>query len=372
MSEIKMNSALVTTAQINFMSMAEWTRETLPGSVIGPTNQPAWPRLSVTRATGVSNMSEHDRATERGTSTENSQTAADKKAVSFHEHKTAEMCLQWTILPLDHMNALLDLSVDQVQLRFEDILGLKKHQTCLKEAALLDYFVVGFWWAKEMNFTCQQISFILALLQLLLDNIKDKQMPRSENFKVFDKKLLSARKSSADTDVNPLFDSVQIKSIMDYFKSSLFQHYRLYQFLFTQPRDEVLLGMEDTDMRTIDMANSKDFAAPLEEGMTSEVYFRYMASSPATPLTQGLDECLEKNEDEPGKSQQVEGHESLEGFSVEDVREVLGEMTKEMLTKLQADFTEKLRLQEETYTSSWCGLTSRQHWWGFAPWSDVK
>ncbi|KAL6474698.1 hypothetical protein MHYP_G00157380 [Metynnis hypsauchen] len=258
------------------------------------------------------------------------------------------MFLQWTLLPLDHMNALLDLSVDQVQLRFEDILGLKKHQTCLKEAALLDYFVVGFWWAKEMNFTCQQISFILALLQLLLDNIKDKQMPRSENFKVFGKKLLSARKSAADTDVNPLFDSDQIKSIMDYFKSSLFQHHRLYEFLFTQPRDEVLLGME----RCIDVANSNDFPAPLEEGMPSEVYFRYMASSPATPLTQGLDECLKKNEEEPGKSQQAEDHESLEGFSVEDVREVLGEMTKEMLTKLQADFTEKLRLQEETYTSS--------------------
>ncbi|KAL7857592.1 hypothetical protein SRHO_G00164910 [Serrasalmus rhombeus] len=263
------------------------------------------------------------------------------------------MFLEWTLLPLDHMNALLDLSVDQVQLRFEDILGLKKHQTCLREAALLDYFVVGFWWAKEMNFTCQQISFILALLQLLLDNVKDKQMPRSENFKVFDKKLLSARKSSADTDVNPLFDSDQIKSITDYFKSSLFQHYRLYQFLFTQPRDEVLLGME----RNIDVANSNDFAAPLEEGMPSEVYFRYMASSPATPLTQGLDECV-KNEEEPGKSQQAERRGSLEGFSAEDVREVLGEMTKEMLTKLQADFAEKLRLQEETYASRLDSLKS--------------
>ncbi|XP_036427589.1 ciliary-associated calcium-binding coiled-coil protein 1 [Colossoma macropomum] len=298
-------------------------------------------------------MSGPDRATERGISTENSQTAADKKAVSFHENETAEIFLQWTLLPLDHMNALLDLSVDQVQLRFEDMLGLKKHQTCLNEAALLDYFVAGFWWAKEMNFTCQQISFIMALLQLLLDNIKDKQMPCSENFKVFAKKLLTARKSSADT-VSPLFDSDQIKSITDYFKSSLFQHYRLYQFLFTQPRDEVLLGME----RSIEVANSSDFAAPLEEGMPSEVYFRYTASSPATPLAQGLDECLQKNEEEPGESQQAEGHESLEGFSMEDVREVLGEMTKEMLTKLQADFTEKLRLQEETYTSRLDSLKS--------------
>lgn len=57
---------------------------------------------------------------------------------------------------------------------FEEMLGLKKHQSCVLEAAQLDYFVAGFWWAKEMNFTCQQISFIMALLQLLLDNIASK------------------------------------------------------------------------------------------------------------------------------------------------------------------------------------------------------
>lgn len=57
-----------------------------------------------------------------------------------------------------------------------DVLDLKRHKACLKEAALLDYFVAGFWWAKEMTFTCQQISFIMALLQLLLDNIKGKYL----------------------------------------------------------------------------------------------------------------------------------------------------------------------------------------------------
>ncbi|KAI4898714.1 hypothetical protein NFI96_030595 [Prochilodus magdalenae] len=253
----------------------------------------------------------------------------------FKEKDSAEMLPQWTLLPQDHMNALLDLSVDQVQLQFEDLLGLKKTQTCLKEAALLDYFVVGFWWAKEKNFTCQQISFVMALLQLLIDNMKDRQMAFAENFKAFTQKLLGTRKSTVDTGANPLFDVDQIKSITDYFKSSLFQHYRLYQFLFTHPRDEMLLGME----RSVEVANSSDFAAPLEEGIPSEVYFRDMAPSPAPPPTQGPDECLEKSKEEPGESEQEEGRENLEGFSVEDVREVLGETTKEMLTKLQVPFT---------------------------------
>ncbi|XP_066522507.1 ciliary-associated calcium-binding coiled-coil protein 1 isoform X2 [Hoplias malabaricus] len=261
---------------------------------------------------------------------------------------------QWSILAQDQISLLLELTVDQVQMQFEDILGFKKHQTCLKEAAILDYFVAGFWWAKEMNFNCQQISFIMALLQLLLDNLKDKQMPFSENIKAFTQNLLTTRKSSADTNVKPLFDRDQIKSITDYFKSGLFQHYRLYQFLFTHPRNEMLQGME----RNIEVVNAGVFAAPLEEGIPSEVYLRYIAPAPETPPPQELEECLEKHEEEPGESEQREGHTILEDFSVEDVREVLGEMTKEMLTKLQAEFTEKLRIQEESYTSRLDSLKS--------------
>lgn len=60
--------------------------------------------------------------------------------------------------------------------KFVDVLDLKKHETCVKEASLLDYFIGGFWWTIEMGFTCQQTSFIMALLQLMLDNIKSKSV----------------------------------------------------------------------------------------------------------------------------------------------------------------------------------------------------
>ncbi|XP_076856707.1 ciliary-associated calcium-binding coiled-coil protein 1 [Brachyhypopomus gauderio] len=296
-------------------------------------------------------MSGLERGREGKKSHEISKRVTDKKDALSNE---SEILPQWTLLPHEQINMLLDLSVDEVQLQFEDVLNLKRHQTCLKEAVLLDYFVAGFWWAKEMNFTCQQISFIMALLQLLLDNIKKQQMSFIENFKEFTKTLLATRKStsSVDTDINLLFNMDQIRSITDYFKSSLFQHYRLYEFLFNHPRDERLLGME----RNIEVVNCTNFAAPLEEGMPTDVYFRYIAPPPARPPDQGLGECLEKNEEGPGEGEQDKMHEILEDFSVEDVQEVLGEMAKEMLAKLQEDFAERLRLQEEAYTARLEGL----------------
>lgn len=42
----------------------------------------------------------------------------------------------------------------------------------MKEAALLDYHVCGFWWAKEASFTPAQTSFTMAVLHMLLDNMR--------------------------------------------------------------------------------------------------------------------------------------------------------------------------------------------------------
>ncbi|MCJ8738325.1 hypothetical protein PDJAM_G00034520 [Pangasius djambal] len=166
-------------------------------------------------------MSGLERARERGKSAEKSKTDTDKKDARLNVNEAGEKFPQWPCLSCENINLLMELSVDQVQLQFVDVLDLKKHQTCVKEASLLDYFVAGFWWAKEMSFTCQQISFIMALLQLLLDNIKDKHMPFADNFKEFTRMLLATRQSSpsASATVNPLFDVDQIKSITDYFRS---------------------------------------------------------------------------------------------------------------------------------------------------------
>ncbi|XP_077061908.1 ciliary-associated calcium-binding coiled-coil protein 1 isoform X2 [Siphateles boraxobius] len=219
---------------------------------------------------------------------------------------------QWEPLKHDQINILLNLPVDQVQLQFEDILNFKKHQTCLKEAAQLEYFVSGFWWAKEMNFTSQQISFIMALLQQLLDSIK-----------------------------------YQIKAITDYFKTSLFQHYRQYELVFSHRREEQLLKIE----KCIELINPADFAAPLEEGMPTDLYFHYVDPPRVQTPEKGTEESHEEDMEEAGKAELEESPENHVGFSVEDVQEVLGEMTQEMLAKLQADFTEKLRVHEETYIS---------------------
>lgn len=53
-------------------------------------------------------------------------------------------------------------------------LNFKNLQTCLRDAILLDYYVSGFCWAKEMNFSIDQYSKFMTLLDMLLHNLQSK------------------------------------------------------------------------------------------------------------------------------------------------------------------------------------------------------
>ncbi|XP_055793845.1 ciliary-associated calcium-binding coiled-coil protein 1-like [Salvelinus fontinalis] len=268
--------------------------------------------------------------------------ANDRNDAASKDNDAEKANPQWKLISHEQINTLLDLTVEQVQLQFEEILGLKNYQTCLKEAALLDYFVSGFWWAREMNYTCQQISFIMALLQVLLDNIREKQMPFVDNLNEF-AKLMSGTRQSPSPEVDSLFDAEHAVCITDYLKCSLFQNYQLYEFLFNQPREELLLG----EKRTIEVISSADCGAPLEEGMNTEDYLHYM--TPVDQQEEGQRSSQEEDGEGPaetGLQQEKENKATeFEGFNVQDVKD----LTNEMLGDLQAEFTEKLRVQEETF-----------------------
>ncbi|MGH0129631.1 UNVERIFIED_CONTAM: hypothetical protein FKN15_044253 [Acipenser sinensis] len=227
----------------------------------------------------------------------------EKKQNKDNEASEKEHTFAWKFLSHSQVNMLSELSVEEVQKKMEDILQFKNRQMCLKEAALLDYYVSGFWWTKEMNFTSQQISGFMTLLRMLLENAK-KHMSLVENWKELAKTMAGIRQSSPVGKGGIEFFSVdQAISIIDYFKSSLFQHYKLYKFLFSQPRDELVLGLE----------------------MGKQDY------------------------DERTSVTEAEVKDPLEGYTVEDVKSVLGLVTRDVIGNLQTEISEKLRVQEETY-----------------------
>ncbi|XP_068439767.1 ciliary-associated calcium-binding coiled-coil protein 1-like [Clinocottus analis] len=177
--------------------------------------------------------------------------------------------LQWEAAPQQQVHSLLASTRDGLQLEMTEILGFRNHLVCMKEAALLDYYVCGFWWAKEANFTPMQTSFIMAVLHILLKKIREKQMPFVENLTGFAVALGAASQClTSEKDTTPLLNEEEATALIHYIRNSLFQKYRLYELLFTTSRDELLTGTE----RTIEVFGCQGALTPLEEGIPTHLY----------------------------------------------------------------------------------------------------
>ncbi|XP_034425546.1 ciliary-associated calcium-binding coiled-coil protein 1 isoform X2 [Hippoglossus hippoglossus] len=168
------------------------------------------------------------------------------KVEDSEPQKTAPAFLLWDEPPHLRTVALQRRSAAELEAELKEILGLRNHQTCMKEAALLDYYVCGFWWTKEKKFSPAQTSFTTAVLHMLMDNIRGKQMGLLENLMEFAKALAPACQCwTSGGDTTSLLDRKEAKEFISYVTNSLFQKHRLYELVLTTPREELLMGLEE-------------------------------------------------------------------------------------------------------------------------------
>ncbi|XP_067858869.1 ciliary-associated calcium-binding coiled-coil protein 1 isoform X2 [Heptranchias perlo] len=253
-----------------------------------------------------------------------------------------ENSLAWKFLSFSQTSDLVQLTVDEVQKTLAEILQLIQYQNCMKEAVLLDYYVSGFWWAKEQNFTLQQISTFMTLLHIILENISDKHLPLLDNLKEFTKVMAKIGQSRSEKSGDVEFFTVdQAKAIINYMKISLFQHYKLYEFLFYHTPDIEIL---DTELE-VEVSKSADPFPSLEEGLTWDIYSTYV-------LLQSPEESVAEVEEEAEESKGITDtttEDLLACYTIDDVKSMLGEVTGEVLGSFQAEINEKLHKQEEAY-----------------------
>ncbi|NXU14327.1 CBCO1 protein, partial [Pardalotus punctatus] len=129
--------------------------------------------------------------------------------------------------------------------KMEEFLHFTQLKTSLKEAILLDYYIAGFWWAKEMNFSVIQLSGFMDLLNFALENLSNKHMTLGDNLKELERAMSGTRETDSEErgDQN-LFSIEQAKAIIDYLVTSLFKRYKVYEYLFHSRREEPVISNE--------------------------------------------------------------------------------------------------------------------------------
>ncbi|XP_070326808.1 ciliary-associated calcium-binding coiled-coil protein 1 isoform X4 [Odocoileus virginianus] len=189
-------------------------------------------------------------------------TPESEKDAEFQEH---EKILSPDFLSVAQIIEILAEDVDGVQQKLEKFLNFKNLQTCLKEASLLDYYVSGFLWAKGMDFSVIQYSKFMTLLDMLLHNLRTLHMSLEDSIKWLGEVMAEIGPSHKNEKWN-IFDVKQANAIVDYLKISLFQHYKLYEFLFFSVREEIVIGTESGFLQlVVDMKRGSSSLAPPKE-----------------------------------------------------------------------------------------------------------
>ncbi|XP_074856262.1 ciliary-associated calcium-binding coiled-coil protein 1 isoform X5 [Carettochelys insculpta] len=268
--------------------------------------------------------------------------AAERKETETRQEESqgqdtvAGETMTWKFLSLSQISVLSEQNIEGVQKKLEEFLNFKQIKTSLKEAVLLDYYVSGFWWAKGMDFTHLQLSEFLAILNFQLENLSTKHMTLEDNIKELARAMAGIGESHSEKSGGLDYFSVdQAKAIISYLKSSLFQHYKLYEYLFYNPREELVIGSENV----IELVKPMDalFPAPLEEAISYEIYSSFIA----VPLESEVETEEIKQECHPdGLQPETESLDvdPMAGFTIEDVKSVLGQITNEIIGSLQILF----------------------------------
>ncbi|CAH3015454.1 unnamed protein product [Porites evermanni] len=197
----------------------------------------------------------------------------------------------------------------------------------------------------------------------MLDNIKEHHSSLIESIQKF--KTLLAGIGVENCPQNgglECFDVNQAKVITDYFTDSLFQHYRLYQFLFTQePQEEVVISELAVEVPPL---ASVPFPPPLDEGMTEDVWREHVMTPPQSPQ---LMEQKDGDVDSRGEAQSAAlnlaenqtAEDILASVKPDQVKSIVNKVADEVLGNFKAEVEAKLKERETLLTSKIGKLQTR-------------
>lgn len=271
---------------------------------------------------------------------------SEKDGAESQEH---EEILSPDFLSVAQITEMQAEDVDGVQKKLAMFLNFKNLQTCFKEAILLDYYVSGFLWAKSMDFSIIQYSKFMTLLDMLLHNLRTLHMSLEDSLKWLGEVMAEIGPSHLQKNEKwSIFDIKQANAIIDYLKISLFQHYKLYEFLFYSTREEIVIGTEQM-IETVKPSGGL-FPNPLEEGISFDIYSAFIEPPPILDTEmKRLDQEQGPEDSRPKAS--ASDTDDLVGFTIEDVKSVLAQVTDDILIGIQTEINEKLQIQEEAFNA---------------------
>ncbi|KAL2918230.1 hypothetical protein HK105_202157 [Polyrhizophydium stewartii] len=191
--------------------------------------------------------------------------------------KDGEVSLAWLYLPAELIDELDSCEPEDELAKIAQALGITGWKEDLQSSILVSFYHSNYTFAKENKFSQIQISVVFSILKATLDKALEKSLVQVMAIAEFKKMLFDytstapsalANQSSASAVESAgweIFSPGESKLIIDYAMSTLFQHYRLFQYVFSneQEKQEIECPVQ------IELPPT---APPLADAITLEAY----------------------------------------------------------------------------------------------------
>lgn len=235
-------------------------------------------------------------------------------------------------------------------------LNLIKCDVDLREASLSDYYVIGFWWAKQQHFTASQISLFLSVLQKLLTDTREKKNSASSNLLELKNILKTLNLSNEEENSKAELSIQQCKDIADYLHTGFFQHHSLFEFVFNNSQAEEVI-CNNVEIETV-IAEATHYATSLEESFENDILEENLKS-----LEENKKKGFDGNEVESSNDIEIEkinpelcndeeDKKIILCLTPAEIRDTIKITFKEVLDNVQVEMAQKLKDKESVLTNS--------------------
>ena len=244
--------------------------------------------------------------------------------------------LAWSVLSPSNARDLMSTSPSDIAERLASIMCLTDHDCSMQQAAELDCYVAAVWFTRENGFTIRQTAMFFTILSHLIRNYKDTRVSLNENV-VELKRLMS--KSGDDFSQFNVFDAHQQRLVIDYITETVFQHSKLFVYLFSVEQPELVHSI-DLDIEVPSLPG-RMYPHPLEDAISRDLWERHVCP-PGDPDVSLDAPLVDETVDETVAN-------SFGSLSQQHVRQVVDEVAGKVLGKFESDIKQQLNERESLY-----------------------
>ncbi|RNA24087.1 hypothetical protein BpHYR1_008910 [Brachionus plicatilis] len=255
--------------------------------------------------------------------------------------KEPEDHLLWKYLAQEDLQAMENMDLAKLEFFLAEKFHLNEYETELKQACFLDYYLTQYWWArKEKSFNLEQVSSFFSIAYNLMENLRDKNFKFVDNLGDFNLML------SVLNERMRLFSDQQLKDMIKHFSVTFFQNTNLYLFVIEEEQNEIVVGKEiEVECPKLP---SLPYPAPLDEALPIDLYEKYILKIPDEPdQEEKLRQELENPENIVLSDEVLEQiHDKFEGLGLDEARNIIFQITNELVTELKDEMRTKIRNRE--------------------------